>query len=252
MSAKLAIVTGASRGLGRSMAIHLARRGVCVLGTYRSSADEAEAVVRSIESDGGRAVMARLDLSDMTSVRSFTAALPGLVGTAFGRSDFDYLVNNGGFSVTAAFADTTEGQLDEMLQVHVKAPYFLTQALLSHIVDGGAIVNVTSGFSRFTLADCSAYGMAKCALEAMTRFLAVELGPRRIRVNSLVPGAIATDIGGGLLKNDAAVADALSSTIALGRVGQPDDVGRALAALLSDDLAWANAARIEVSGGQMI
>ena len=252
MSERIAVVTGASRGLGRSAASQLARRGVQVLGTYRSSAGEAGSLVRAIEAEGGRAAMTQPDLNDMASVRSFAASLPGLLDSAFGRRTFDFLVNNGGSSVTAAFADTSEAQLDEMMQVHVESPYLMTQALLPHIVDGGAIVNVTSGFSRFTLPDCSAYGVAKCALEALTRFLALELGPRRIRVNALAPGAIATDIGGGAVKNDPAVASFLSSTIALGRVGQPDDAGRAIAALLSDDLAWASGARIEVSGGQMI
>ena len=252
MTGRIAIITGASRGLGRSMAHHLARRGVAVLGTYRSAASDAETMVREIEAEGGRATTAKLDLSNPASVADFAAIVPDLIGTAFGRRTFDYLVNNGGSAVAASFAETTEAQFDEMTQVHLKAPFFLTQALLTSMVDGGAIVNVTSGLTRFTLPGTAAYGIAKTALEAMTRFLALELGPRGIRVNSLVPGAVATDIGGGMVKNDPAVANYLATTIALGRVGQPDDIGRALAAIVSDDLAWANGARIELSGGQFV
>lgn len=252
MTGRLAIVTGASRGLGRSMALQLADRGVGVLGTYRSSPDEAMAVAAAIEAGGGRAAMAPLDLTDMESIASFATQLPALLEASFGRGGFDFLVNNGGASVAASFADTTQAQFDAMMQVHVKGPYFLTQALLPLMEDGGAIVNVTSGFTRFTLLHSSAYGIAKSALEAMTRFLALELGPRRIRVNSIVPGAIETDIGGGVVKTDQGVRDYLAGTIALGRVGRPDDVGRAVAALLSDDFAWANGARIEVSGGQLL
>lgn len=196
--------------------------------------------------------MMPLDLGDMASIGAFAARLPGELRETFGRDGFDFLVNNGGTSVAASFPDTTEAQFDEMMQVHVKAPYFLTQALLPIIADGGAIVNVTSGFTRFTLPDSSAYGVAKNALEAMTRFLALELGPRRIRINSLAPGAIATDLGGGVVKTDVGVRDYLAGTTALGRVGEPDDIGRAVVALLSDDFAWANGARIEVSGGQLL
>lgn len=252
MTRRVAIVTGASRGLGRSMALQLASRGVDVLGTYRSSAGEAQTLLAEVKAMGGRATIAPLDLSDMAGIRSFADILPDLLEASFGRRGFDHLVNNGGTSVAAPYGDTTEAQFDEMMQVHVKGPYFLTQALLPLIANGGAIVNVTSALTRFTLPQSSAYGMAKSALEAMTRFLALELGPRRIRVNSLVPGAIETDIGGGVVKTDQGVRDYLASTIALGRIGRPDDVGRAVAALLSDDLAWTNGARIEVSGGQLL
>lgn len=252
MTGRIAVITGASRGLGRSMAVHLSPRGVGVLGTFRSSPDEAAVLVDEIGAAGGQAAMAPLDLTDMASIDAFASRLPDLLETNFGRGKFDFLVNNGGASVAAPFAETSEAQFDAMMQVHVKGPYFLTQALLPMMTDGGAVVNVTSGFSRFTLPNSSAYGIAKSAMEAMTRFLALELGPRRIRVNSVVPGPIETDIGGGVVKTDEDVRDYLAGTIALGRVGRPDDIGRAVAALLSDDFGWANGARIELSGGQLL
>lgn len=247
---RIAVITGASRGLGRSMALHLAAEGVDVIGTYRSNATEAAEVVRQVEALGRRAAMLPLDVAESERFPEFVAALEAALRETFGRASFDYLVNNAGIALHASVADTTEAQFDELVAIHLKGPFFLTQKLLPLIADGGRILNVSTGLARFTLPGFAAYAAMKGAIEVFTRYLARELGPRGITANVIAPGAIETDFGGGMVRDDEQLNRAVASTIPLGRVGLPDDVGSAVAAILSDGGRWMNGQRIEVSGGQ--
>lgn len=247
---KIALITGASRGLGRNMAQHLAAAGVQVVGTYRSRKDEADSLVAEIIAKGGKAAMLQLDVGDSSGFPAFAAALEDLLRSEFGRADFDYLVNNAGIGINAPFAETSEAQFDELVRIQFKAPFFLTQTLLPLIADGGRILNLSSGLARFTLPGYAAYAATKGAIEVLTRYMAKELGPRGIRVNVIAPGAIETDFGGGVVRDNDRVNTMVAATIPLGRVGLPDDVGGAVAAILSDGFGWANGTRIEVSGGQ--
>jgi NAD(P)-dependent dehydrogenase (short-subunit alcohol dehydrogenase family) len=246
---KIALVTGASRGLGRSMARHLAHAGVGVIGTYRSSKDEAERFVDETEQIGVPAAVLRLDVTDSSGFAPFAAEVSDVLAR-FGTDRFDYLVNNAGIGVHAPFAETTEAQFDELVRVQLKAPFFLTQALLPLMRDGGRILNVSSGLARFTNPGYAAYATMKGGVEVLTRYQAKELGERAIRVNALVPGAIATDFGGGLVRDNKQVNDLIAADIALGRVGEAEDIGAAVPAILSDGFGWANGTRIELSGGQ--
>lgn len=252
MTPKIALITGASRGLGRNMALHLAKRGVHIIGTYRSGAAEAEALRQEIAAMGGTAVMLALDVTDTTSFAAFAHKTTEALQANFGRERFDFLVNNAGNGLFSNFADATEEQFDSLVSTHLRGPIFLTQKLLPLIEDGGRILNVSSGFARFTLPGYSVYAAMKAAVEVLTRYLAVELGGRRIRVNAIAPGAIATDFGGGAVRDNDGVNAYVAQGIALGRVGLPDDVGAAVAAILSDDLAWANGTTFDISGGQLL
>lgn len=248
---KIAVVTGASRGLGRSMARHLARAGVGVVGTYRSRRDEADELVAEATRAGVPAAALPFDVEDSSGFTGFRDAL-GEVLQGFGSERFDYLVNNAGEGVHAPITETTEEQFDQMVRMHLKAPFFLTQTLLPLIADGGRVLNVSSGLARFTGPGYAAYAAAKGAVEVLTRYQAQELGERGIRVNVLVPGAIATDFGGGMVRDNEQVNQAVSGAIALGRVGVADDIGAAVPAVLSDAFGWANGTRIELSGGQSL
>lgn len=252
MTAKIALITGASRGLGRNMALHLAERGIGIVGTYRTGQKEAEALQREIEERGGKAVMCLLDVADTASFAQFGDTVSAALQERFGRTRFDYLVNNAGIGLHAPFTDTTEAQFDALVDAHLRAPLFLTQRLLPLLEDGGSILNVSSGFVRFTLPGYSVYAAVKAAVEVLTRYMAVELGERRIRVNTIAPGAIATDFMGGAVRDNEGVNAYVAQGIALGRVGQPDDIGRAVAAILSTDLAWASGTSFDVSGGQLL
>jgi NAD(P)-dependent dehydrogenase (short-subunit alcohol dehydrogenase family) len=252
MPEKIALLTGASRGLGHSIAVHLARSGVSVIGTYRSQKDAAEAVAVEIRASGARAVMLPFDAADTAGFGGFAGSVSAALRDEFGRENFDFLINNAGLGINAPFAETTEEQFDELVQIQLKAPFFLTQKLLPLIADGGRILNMSSGLARFTLPGFAAYASTKGAIEVLTRYLAKELGPRQIRVNVVAPGAIATDFAGGRVRDNTAVNDAIAASIPLGRVGLPDDVGGAVAAMLSDGFSWVNGTRIEVSGGQNI
>ena len=252
MTAKIALITGASRGLGRNMALHLAERGVGIIGTYRTGQQEAEMLRREIEERGGKAVMFPLDVADTASFAQFGDTVSAALQERFGRTRFDYLVNNAGIGLHAPFTDTTEAQFDALVDAHLRAPLFLTQRLLPILEDGGSILNVSSGFVRFTLPGYSVYAAVKAAVEVLTRYMAVELGQRRIRVNTIAPGAIATDFMGGAVRDNEGVNAYVAQGIALGRVGQPDDIGRAVAAILSSDLAWASGTSFDVSGGQLL
>lgn len=249
---RIAIITGGSRGLGRSMALHLARRGVGVILTYKSGRAEAEAVVAEIAALGGKAAALALDVAQSGSFDAFAAEVGGTLASVWNRDRFDFLVNNAGIGLHAAFAETTEAQFDEMMAIHLKAPYFLTQKLLPLIADGGRIVNVSTGTTRIILPGYSAYATMKGGIEVLTRYMAKELGPRRIAVNAVAPGAVETDFRGGAVRDNPQMNAMIASQTALGRVGLPDDIGAMVASLLSPENAWINAQRIEVSGGQSL
>lgn len=249
---KIAVVTGGSRGLGRNTALHLARRGVDVILTYRSQRTEAEQVVAEIAALGGSAVALQLDVAESGTFDSFVETLKGVLSEHWQRKTFDSLVNNAGIGIHAAFADTTEEQFDELVRIQLKGPFFLTQKLLPLIADNGRIVNLSSGLTRFSLPGYAAYAAMKGAMEVLTRYQAKELGARGIAVNIVAPGAIETDFGGGTVRDNAQVNAFIAIQTALGRVGLPDDIGGMVASLLSDDNRWVNGQRIEASGGMFL
>jgi NAD(P)-dependent dehydrogenase (short-subunit alcohol dehydrogenase family) len=248
----IALITGGSRGLGKSMAMKLAEHGTDVVLTYRSNQAEAEAVVAAIQKLGRRAAALQLDVGKSATFKAFADQLRTTLKQHWQRDRFDFLVNNAGIGIHASFAETTEAQFDELVNIHLKGAYFLTQTLLPLINDGGRILNVSSGLARFALPGYSAYAAMKGAIEVLTRYLAKELGPRRIAVNTLAPGAIETDFGGGAVRDNADINAFVASQTALGRVGLPDDIGGVVAALLSKDSGWINAQRIEASGGMFV
>lgn len=252
MGSKIAVVTGGSRGLGRSAALHLARKGVGVVLTYRTGSAAADAVVAEIAAAGGRAVALPLDTADTSGFAAFADRLADALERVWGRRSFDYLVNNAGVGIHRSFEETTEADFDALLAVHLKGVFFLTQRLLPMIEDGGRILNVSSGLARFALPGYAAYGSMKGAVEVLTRYLAKELGPRGIAVNVVAPGAIETDFAGGAVRDTPELNRRIASTVAMGRVGLPDDIGSAVAAILTDGSQWMTAQRIEVSGGQNI
>ncbi len=248
----IAIVTGSSRGLGRNAALSIARRGGDVVVTYRSRAEEAEAVVAEIAATGRKAVALQLDTADTAGFPAFIAALRATLRDHWGRDSFDYLVNNAGHGDVAPIAEMTEAQFDALVNVHFKGVFFLTQALLPLIADGGRIVNLSTGLTRVSAPGWSAYAAVKGAVEVLTVYMAKELGSRGIAVNTVAPGAIETDFFGGAVRDTPEFNRFFAGMTALGRVGQPDDIGPVIAGLLSEDSRWINAQRIEVSGGQGI
>lgn len=248
----IALVTGASRGLGKSTALKLAASGVDIIATFLANADQAQAVVGQVEALGRRAVALRLDVADSKSFAGFADDVRTALRQGWQRERFDYLVNNAGTGVHAAFDATTEDQFDSMVNIHLKGTFFLTQKMLPLLDDGGRIVNISSGLTRFSLPGYSAYAAMKGGIEVLTRYMAKELGSRRIAVNTFAPGAIETDFGGGAVRDNAELNAFVASQTALGRVGLPDDIGGAIAALLSSGNGWVNAQRIEASGGMFI
>jgi NAD(P)-dependent dehydrogenase (short-subunit alcohol dehydrogenase family) len=248
----IALVTGGSRGLGRSTALHLAKHGTDVILTYKSGGAEAEATVAEIESMGRRAHALPLDVAKSTTFVEFAIRLRDVLSKNWQRDKVNFLVNNAGIGIHANFADTTEAQFDELVNIHLKGVFFLTQKLLPLLADGGRIVNISSGLSRFVLPGYSAYAAMKGAIEVLSRYMAKELGPRGIAVNVVAPGAIETDFGGGMVRDDAQVNAMIASQTALGRVGLPDDIGGVIASLLSTENGWINAQRIEASGGMFL
>jgi len=249
---KIALVTGGSRGLGKSMSLHIAAKGNDVVLTYKSKTAEAEEVVKQIEQSGRKAAALALDVSDSKSFDGFAERLKQVLQTKWKRDDFNFLVNNAGIGIYAPFAETSEKQFDELMNVQLKGPFFLTQKLLPLIKDGGRIVNISTGLARFTLPGYSAYATMKGGIEVLTRYMAKELGAREISVNVVAPGAIETDFAGGAARDTKEVNKFLASQTALGRVGLPDDIGSAVASLLGDDNHWITAQRIEASGGMFL
>ncbi|UYO94210.1 SDR family NAD(P)-dependent oxidoreductase [Pollutimonas sp. M17] len=251
-STRIALVTGASRGLGRSAALKLAEKGVDLILTYKDNEAKAQEVLEQIGKLGRRAVALRLDMADSKGFEAFAQRVESALSETWRRDRFDYLVNNAGAGVQASFAETTEDQFDLLVDIHLKGTFFLTQKLLPLIEDGGRIVNTSSGLARFTFPGYAAYAAMKGGVEVLTRYMAKELGPRGIAVNTIAPGAIETDFGGGVVRDNAQVNAQIASVTTLGRVGLPDDVGGAVAALLSDGNSWVTGQRIEVSGGMML
>lgn len=248
----IALITGGSRGLGRSMALHLADAGVDVIFTYQSKKAAADELVAQIQAKGRKAVALQLDAGKTATFGAFADAVRAALGETWKRDRFDFLVNNAGVGVHAAFAETTEAQFDEMVNVHLKSTFFLSQKLVPLIADGGRILNVSTGLARFSLPGYAAYGAVKGGVETLTRYMARELAARKITVNVVAPGAIETDFGGGRVRDDKATNQYVASMIALGRVGLPTDIGPAVAALTSPELGWMTAQRIELSGGTLI
>ena len=249
---KIAIVTGASRGLGRDTALSLARQGTDVILTYRNRVEEAESAASEIEAVGRRAVALPLDTGDVATFGPFVDRVRTALRERWQRGTFDQLVNNAGHGDVAPIEKTTEAQFDALFDVHVKGVFFLTQALLPLLADGGRIVNLSSGLTRVTYPGFAAYAAAKAAVETLGLYMAKEFGERGIAVNTVAPGAIETDFGGGAVRDTPEINRTFAGMTALGRVGLPEDIGPMIASLLSESNRWVNAQRIEVSGGQGI
>jgi NAD(P)-dependent dehydrogenase (short-subunit alcohol dehydrogenase family) len=249
---RIALVTGGSRGLGRSIALKLAEQGTDLILTYKSNDKEAHEVVRRIEALGRRAVALQLDVAESAGFAAFAERVERVLADTWQRSRFDQLVNNAGIGAHASIAETTEAQFDLLAAVHLKGTFFLTQKLLPLLEDGGRIVNTSSGLARFAFPGYAAYAAMKGGIEVLTRYMAKELGPRRIAVNTIAPGAIETDFGGAAVRDNPQLNAQIAGVTAMGRAGLPDDVGGAVAALLSDGTGWITGQRIEVSGGMML
>jgi len=249
---KIALVTGGSRGLGKNMAIALAQKGNDVIITYNSKKEEAEEVVATIAALGQKAVALQLNVGEVKGFDHFVAKLSTVLTEKWGRPSFDFLINNAGIGINTPFAETTEEQFDLLMNIQFKGVYFLTQKLLMNIANNGRIINVSTGLTRFALPGYSAYASLKGAIEVFTKYLAKELGARGIAVNTIAPGAIETDFGGGVVRDNEQMNKGIASNTALGRVGLPNDIGGVVAFLCSEDGGWVNAQRLEVSGGMFI
>jgi len=249
---KLALITGGSRGLGKSMALHLAQKGHDVIITYQHSKAEAQSVVDEIIQHGQKAALLQLDIAQTKTFPPFLEAFKALLSSQWHTTHFDILINNAGIGINAPFMETTEEQFDTLMNIHLKGTFFFIQTLLPTLKDGGKILNISSGLARFALPGFAAYAMMKGGIEVLTRYLAFELGKRNITVNVLAPGAIATDFGGGVVRDNENAHAFVASQIALGRVGLADDIGAAVSLLVSDDAHWINGERIEVSGGMRL
>jgi len=249
---KTALVTGGSRGLGKNMSIALAKKGINVILTYNSNQTAANEVVSEIQSLGKKAIAFQLDTGKVKSFDNFIGQVKEYLQEQTGSPNFDFLVNNAGTALYAPIADVTEEQLDEIVDIHYKGVFFLTQKALPFINDGGAIINISSGLTRIINPGSSVYGSLKGAVEILTLYLAKELGSRKIRVNVVAPGAIETDFGGGHVRDNKEINAHIAGITALGRVGLPDDIGGVVAFLCTEDAYWINGQRIEVSGGQAI
>lgn len=246
---KIALVTGGSRGLGRNMALAIAKKGIDVVLTYHTNKEAAESVVTEIQALGQKATAFQLDTTNTAQFDNFVKALSQYLQTETGSPNFDFLINNAGTALYALATETTEEQLDAVFNIHYKGVFFLTQKTLPFINNGGSIVNISSGLTRMTNSGSSVYASIKGAIEILSRYLAKELGSRKIRVNTIAPGAIETDFGDGHIRDNKEINDRISSLTALGRAGLPDDIGGVVAFLCTEDAGWINAQRIEVSGG---
>jgi NAD(P)-dependent dehydrogenase (short-subunit alcohol dehydrogenase family) len=249
---RIALVTGASRGLGRSAARALARRGAKVVVTYRGGAGGAADTVRSIQDAGGDAFARQLDIGDVGSFDAFTTELTDEIRARWGSAQLDVLVNNAGIGVFGRLEDMTVASFDALVHTNLRGTFFLIQALAPHLAEGGHVINVSTSLTRHVSPGTSVYSASKAAVEALSRSLAVELGPRGIRINAVAPGPSATDFNGGAMRDDPELRGTLAAQTALGRVGTPDEIGDAIAALASEDMRWVTAERIEVSGGALL
>jgi NAD(P)-dependent dehydrogenase (short-subunit alcohol dehydrogenase family) len=249
---KIVLVTGGSRGLGKNMALRIAEKGNDIIITYNSRKNEALEVVAEIEKLGRKAVALQLNVADTTTFNSFYTEVATALEETFNTNTINFLVNNAGIGIHASFAETTEEQFDALMNIQFKGMFFLTQKALPLMADSGGIINISTGLARFSMPGYAAYAATKGAVETLTRYLAKELGAKGIRANVVAPGAIETDFGGGVVRDNTDVNTYIASQTALGRVGLPDDIGGVVAFLCSDDAKWVNAQRIEVSGGQSL
>lgn len=249
---KIALVTGGSRGLGKNTALHLAKKGIDVVITYHSRNDEADKVVAEIQGMGGKAAALQLDSSNTKTFDGFFEQLSTTLKNIFGTERFDFLINNAGTALYASFTETTEEQFDNIVNIHLKGVYFLSQKALKLMNDGGRIINLSSGLARIIIPGSSVYGTMKAAIDTLSKYMAQELGSRGIAVNAVAPGAIETDFGGGRVRDNEDINKHIASLTALGRVGVPDDIGGVVAFLCTEEGRWINAQRIEASGGQSI
>jgi NAD(P)-dependent dehydrogenase (short-subunit alcohol dehydrogenase family) len=246
---KIALVTGGSRGLGKNMAIAIAKKGIDVILTYNSKKEEAEATVQEIEGLGQKAVAIQLNVAQSDTFDGFLGEVKTALQSTFNADKFDFLVNNAGIGIYKPYMETTEAEFDELNNIHLKGPFFLTQKALNIMNDGGGIVNISTGLARFSFPGYSAYAAMKGGIETLTKYQAKELGERKIKVNVVAPGAIETDFGHGAVRDNEQLNQQIASLTALGRVGLPDDIGGVVAFLCTEDARWVNAQRIEVSGG---
>ncbi|MFH7013584.1 SDR family oxidoreductase [Flavobacterium sp. FlaQc-52] len=246
---KIALVTGGSRGLGKNMALAIAKKGIDVILTYNSKKEEAETTVKEIESLGQKAVAIQLNVSKSDTFDSFLGEVQTALKDTFHTDKFDFLVNNAGIGIHKPYIETTEADFDELSNIQFKGPFFLTQKALASMNDGGGIVNISTGLARFSFPGYAAYAAMKGAMETLTKYQAKELGARKIKVNIVAPGAIETDFGHGAVRDNEQLNQHIASLTALGRVGLPDDIGGVVAFLCTEDARWVNAQRIEVSGG---
>ncbi|SHG88087.1 SDR family NAD(P)-dependent oxidoreductase [Chryseobacterium sp. OV279] len=249
---KIALITGGSRGLGKNAALKIAQKGLDVIITYKNSKEEADAVVNEIKALGQKAIAYQLDTRDVKSFDAFVKNITDHLETETGNSNIDFLINNAGTALYAPITETTEEQLDDIVNVHFKGVFFLTQKMLPFINDGGGIVNISSGLARFALPGSSVYGAMKAGVEMLTKYMAKELGSRKIKANVIAPGAIETDFGGGRTRDDQNVNSMISNITALGRAGLPDDIGGVVAFLCTEDAGWITGQRIEASGGMFL
>lgn len=246
---KIALVTGGSRGLGKNMALNLAENGIDVVLTYHTSKEKAEETVDKIKSIGQDAAAFQLDTANIDEFDGFLDKVTTYLKELTGKPNFDFLINNAGTSLHEPFAKTKEEQFDQIINVHLKGVFFLTQKVLLYLNDGGRIINISSGLARFSMSDASVYGSVKGAVEVLTRYQATELGERHITANAVAPGAIETDFSGGMVRDNEEVNVQVASMTALGRAGLPEDIGGVVAFLCTEDARWINGQRIEVSGG---
>jgi len=246
---KIAIITGGSRGLGKNAALRIAKNGTDVVITYHNNKEMADEVVAEIQKLGRKAAALQLDTSNTKEFPAFVEKLTTYLNDTYQNQKFDFLINNAGTGGHTSFVNATEDEFDALVNVHYKGVYFLTQKLLPYINDGGSIINISSGLARFSHPNTSMYASVKGAIEVVSRILAVELGERRIRVNTVAPGAIQTDFNGGMVRDNENVNQMVSKLTALGRPGLPDDIGGVIAFLCTEDAGWINGQRIEVTGG---
>ncbi|TDW48043.1 NAD(P)-dependent dehydrogenase (short-subunit alcohol dehydrogenase family) [Flavobacterium sp. 270] len=249
VNTKIALVTGGSRGLGKNMAMAIAKKGLDVIITYNSKKEEADDVVKEIENLGQKAAAIQLNVADSKTFGSFFESVSASLKITFSTDKFDFLVNNAGIGIHNSFAGTTEEEFDLLTNIQFKGPFFLTQKALSLMNNGGGIINISTGLARFSSPGYAAYASMKGAIETLTKYQAKELGERGIKANVVAPGAIETDFGGGVVRDNEQLNKILSSVTALGRVGLPDDIGGVVAFLCTEDARWVNAQRLEVSGG---
>lgn len=249
INTKIALVTGGSRGLGKNMAIAIAKKGIDVILTYNSKKQEADLVVKEIQDLGQKAIAVQLNVADSTTFNSFFEEVSSALKNTFQTEKFDFLINNAGIGIHNSFIGTTEAEFDQLTNIQLKGPFFLTQKALNVMNDGGGIINISTGLARFSFPGYAAYASMKGAIETLTKYQAKEFGDRKIRANVVAPGAIETDFGGGAVRDNNELNKHIASLTALGRVGLPDDIGGVVAFLCTDEARWVNAQRIEVSGG---